>query len=159
MRTLFSENILSPTPTPAPEQNKKNPFELSFASSGPSAHNSSTASSHNSPKENDWLTSYYREQQRFANEVHIQSNQSHASQNASTRSGHARRKGNPKVLFMGMRRSAKIHLMTNFTAHLTSLPEAANPPSKKSSSRNSPQPKPSTSTPPTKSNPPQCPPS
>ncbi|GIZ46673.1 hypothetical protein CKM354_000979100 [Cercospora kikuchii] len=107
MRTLFSENILSPTPTPAPEQNKKNPFELSFASSGPSAHNSSTASSHNSPKENDWLTSYYREQQRFANEVHIQSNQSHATQNASTRPGHARRKGNPKVLFMGMRRSGK----------------------------------------------------
>ncbi|KAI5357690.1 Putative gtr1/RagA G protein [Septoria linicola] len=107
MRTLFSENILSPTPTPAPEQNKKNPFELSFHSSNPSVQNSSTTSSHSSPKENDWLTSYYREQQRFANEVHIQSNHSYATSDAATRHQHVRRKGNPKVLFMGMRRSGK----------------------------------------------------
>lgn len=113
MRTLFSENILSPTPTPGPEQ-KTNPFELIFNSgshsSGPSAQNSSTASSHSSPKENDWLTAYYREQQRFANEVHIQSsNHTLPAQDASSRHSHTRRKGNPKVLFMGMRRYGSAH--------------------------------------------------
>jgi Ras-related GTP-binding protein C/D len=96
MRTLFSENILSPTPTPLPID-RSNPFELSFASA--SIPTGSNTSSNESTKQDRWLTQYYREQQRFANEVHIQSNQ-----DATTRNGQVRRKGNPKVLFMGMRR-------------------------------------------------------
>lgn len=141
MRTLFSENILSPTPTPGPEQ-KTNPFELIFNSgshsSGPSAQNSSTASSHSSPKENDWLTAYYREQQRFANEVHIQSsNQTITAQDASSRHSHTRRKGNPKVLFMGMRRYGSALCFSHHLKILTPNAEVASPPSRRSYSRSS----------------------
>ncbi|CAK3865127.1 related to GTP-binding gtr2 [Lecanosticta acicola] len=87
MRTLFSENILSPPPKPAPP-NKPNPFELSFQSSVTSIPPSSTTSSHSSPPQNDWLTDYYQSQQRDGNHQ--------TSHDASARYGLARRKGNPK---------------------------------------------------------------
>ncbi|KAF2161199.1 hypothetical protein M409DRAFT_69833 [Zasmidium cellare ATCC 36951] len=98
MRTLFGENILSPSPKPAPPS-KANPFELSFQSSvGASSLSSSTSS----PRQNDWLTQQIQNQQRLSAEAN-----NHSTHDAATRYGHARRKGNPKLLFMGMRRSGK----------------------------------------------------
>lgn len=139
MRTLFSENILSPKPTPGPEQ-KANPFELIFntgTSSGPSVPTSSTASSHSSPKDNDWLTAYYREQRRLANQVHIQSNSSDTAQDAASRPCHRRRHGNPKVLFMGMRRYGAASSAMARRRETDTAAEAANPPFRKSYSKSS----------------------
>lgn len=102
MRTLFGENILSPSPKPAPPS-KTNPFELSFQSSvGASSASSSTSS----PRQNDWLTQQIQNQQRLDAEAN-----NHTTYDAATRYGHARRKGNPKLLFMGMRRWVLLHLI------------------------------------------------
>lgn len=104
MRTLFSHNILSPQPTPAPS-NKPNPFELSFhqssyaTSSTASTAASNVSSQSTSPKQNDYLTQRDAIQQDYADDVYPRQ-----SLDAVTRYGHTRRKGNPKVLFMGMRR-------------------------------------------------------
>ncbi|KAK5128922.1 hypothetical protein LTR85_000255 [Meristemomyces frigidus] len=98
MRTLFSENILSPSPTPAPQPN---PFELLFPSSLSNA--SSADSTQSSPRQNEWLTQHLQNQQRAESETSNQAN--HAAN--GQRAPYARRKGNPKLLFMGLRRSGK----------------------------------------------------
>ncbi|KAK5704768.1 GTP-binding protein gtr2 [Elasticomyces elasticus] len=95
MRTLFSENILSPAPTPVPQQN---PFELLFPSTLSNA--SSSASVQSSPNQHEWLTQHWQNQQRAEND---------ATNYGSTGSSAplTRRKGNPKLLFMGLRKSGK----------------------------------------------------
>ncbi|KAK4545259.1 hypothetical protein LTR36_003439 [Oleoguttula mirabilis] len=98
MRTLFSENILSPSPTPAPQSN---PFELLFPSSISTA--SSADSTQSSPTQNEWLTQHLQNQQRTESETANQANYAANGQQAPN----VRRKGNPKMLFMGLRRSGK----------------------------------------------------
>lgn len=132
MRTLFSENILSPPPKPAPP-NKPNPFELSFQSNTTSIPPSSTTSSYSSPRQNDWLTEYYQSQQRAADS----SNQT--SNDASARYGHARRKGNPKLLFMGMRRQVSKYWRDHTSVADLKASGVESPPFKRSSSKSSPQ--------------------
>ncbi|KAK5134512.1 hypothetical protein LTR08_006429 [Meristemomyces frigidus] len=98
MRTLFSENILSPSPARAPPPN---PFELLFPSSVSTT--SSACSTQSSPRQNEWLTQHLQNQQR--SERDAANPFSHASN--APRAHYSRRKGNPKVLFMGLRRSGK----------------------------------------------------
>ncbi|KAK3725351.1 GTP-binding protein gtr2 [Vermiconidia calcicola] len=89
MHTLFGENIRSPSPLKTPHQN---PFELAFQ---PSVATSSTESSKTSPDQNEWLT------HRLQNQVSATS-YTHGEQPPPTK-----RKGNPRLLFMGMRRCGK----------------------------------------------------
>ncbi|KAH9826366.1 GTP-binding protein gtr2 [Teratosphaeria destructans] len=95
MRTLFGENILSP-PIPSPPQ--RNPFELAFGSNA--SHTNSTVSSQSSPAKRDWLTHHYQTQRRDLGES--TDSFDHACNGRHTRQ--TRRKGNPKLLFMGLRR-------------------------------------------------------
>jgi hypothetical protein len=147
MRTLFGENILSPPPIPTPQ---RNPFELSFHSSASNA--SSTGSTQSSPAQHSWLTARYQEQKRTENDA--------ASVASTAANGHrmtySRRKGNPKLLFMGLKRCVTQKCQAP-NANIQA--EAANHPSKKSSSRNSPQRTPSSSSPQPASKAPPYPPS
>lgn len=96
MRTLFSENILSPSPQPSPQTN---PFELHFASSlSKTSTNSSTQSS---PKQYEWLTQLVQSQQR-ADAATTEFPHHEAD---GHRKPPSRRRGNPKLLFMGPRKS------------------------------------------------------
>ena len=96
MRTLFSENILSPSPALVP---RPNPFELLLPSSAPAA-TSPSASVQSSPRQHEWLTQYSQSQQRVESEEAAQS--SYVSN--GPRPQYARRKGNPRLLFMGLRK-------------------------------------------------------
>ncbi|KAK5161153.1 GTP-binding protein gtr2 [Recurvomyces mirabilis] len=98
MRTLFSENILSPSPTPVPQ---RNPFELHFATASSLSHTSSSASTQSSPRQHDLLTQYLQQQQQ-----HDESTRT-SYESSSDRGHHVRRKGNPKILFMGLKKSGK----------------------------------------------------
>ncbi|KAK4632385.1 GTP-binding protein gtr2 [Fulvia fulva] len=98
MHTLFGEAILSPGPKTVPPS-KPNPFELSFQSSVATSYTDSSSSSNG---KNDWLTQYHQAQDRLSGEPANQ-----ASNDATSRYGHAGHKGNPKLLFMGLRRSGK----------------------------------------------------
>lgn len=95
MRTLFSENILSPSPTPTPEPN---PFELLLKSS---ISNASTTSTQSSPRQRDWLTQYVQTQERRDGNEPIDQT-AYASSKQSMQ--YTRRKGGPKLLFLGLRR-------------------------------------------------------
>ncbi|KAK5110458.1 hypothetical protein LTR62_005809 [Meristemomyces frigidus] len=98
MRTLFSENILSPPPLPIPQ---RNPFELTFASTPSLSYASSNTSVQSSPPQHDLLTQYTQQQQQ----------QQEATSSTSGSDGGrlypVRRKGNPKILFMGLKKSGK----------------------------------------------------
>ncbi|TKA75599.1 hypothetical protein B0A55_06345 [Friedmanniomyces simplex] len=98
MRTLFSENILSPSPTPVP---RPNPFELLLPSSVPTA--SPNASVQSSPRQHEWLTQHSQSQQRAEDDAATQS--SYVSD--VHRGQYTLRKGNPRLLFMGLRKSGK----------------------------------------------------
>ncbi|SMR62819.1 unnamed protein product [Zymoseptoria tritici ST99CH_3D1] len=103
MHTLFSENILSPPPTPAPI-NRSNPFELSYppTSFPPATPIASSAGS--SSSQNDLLTeNYQNSQQSISGETAF----SFGNDASITRHAPTRRKGNPKLIFMGTRRSGK----------------------------------------------------
>ncbi|KAK1818942.1 GTP-binding protein gtr2 [Friedmanniomyces endolithicus] len=99
MRTLFSENILSPAPAPVP---RPNPFELLLPSSAPAA-TSPSASVQSSPGQHEWLTQYSQSQQRVESDEAAQS----GYVSNGPRVQYARRKGNPRLLFMGLRKSGK----------------------------------------------------
>ncbi|TKA30897.1 hypothetical protein B0A54_14505 [Friedmanniomyces endolithicus] len=100
MRTLFSENILSPSPAPVP---RPNPFELLLPSSAPAA-TSPSASVQSSPRQHEWLTQYLQsQQQRVESEEGVPLN--HVLDDL--RPQYARRTGNPRLLFMGLRKSGK----------------------------------------------------
>ncbi|EMC92187.1 hypothetical protein BAUCODRAFT_27520 [Baudoinia panamericana UAMH 10762] len=94
MRTLFGENILSPSPTPRPQHN---PFELLFHSTASAA--SSNASTHSSPNQHGWLTQHLQAQQQAERDA--------ADQTTRQPAQHVKRKGHPKLLFMGLRKSGK----------------------------------------------------
>lgn len=91
MHTLFNPKILSPSPTPAPQHD---PFELYFHSSTNTDSTTSASSTHSSPTQYDLLT------QRLQAEQHSID----GSRNEEPRP-YVRRKGHPKLLLMGQRRS------------------------------------------------------
>jgi hypothetical protein len=99
MHTLFSENILSPPPTPAPVR-ANNPFEWTFQSSNLVPPSTPLASSFgSSSSQNDLLTQFYQNSQpSISGET--------AYDVSATRHAQSRRKGNPKLVFMGTRRYA-----------------------------------------------------
>ncbi|KAK1065270.1 GTP-binding protein gtr2 [Friedmanniomyces endolithicus] len=99
MRTLFSENILSPSPAPVP---RPNPFELLLPSSAPAA-TSPSASVQSSPRQHEWLTQYSQSQQPVESDETAQS----SYESNGPRPQYTLRKGNPRLLFMGLRKSGK----------------------------------------------------
>ncbi|KAK1086008.1 GTP-binding protein gtr2, partial [Friedmanniomyces endolithicus] len=99
MRTLFSENILSPSPAPVP---RPNPFELLLPSSAPAA-TSPSASVQSSPRQHEWLTQYSQSQQRIEGDEAAQP----SYESNGPRVQYTLRKGNPRLLFMGLRKSGK----------------------------------------------------
>jgi len=107
MRTLFSENILSPSPTPV---SKPNPFELLFASNPSTALTVSPATStHSSPGQYGWLTQRSQDQHQQlprsrAADTEASDTSSYAADGGQRSQYAARRKGNPMLLFMGLRR-------------------------------------------------------
>jgi len=96
MRTLFSENILSPSPIPTPQPN---PFEQLFPATSSTA--GSTTSTQSSPSQNDRLTRYSQDQPRASGEIQDEASCYNAN---AQRAQYVRRRGNPKLLFMGLRR-------------------------------------------------------
>lgn len=96
MNQLFADSIRSPAPLPEP---LANPFELQFASSSNPSHGplSTAPSSHKgSPQSDDWLTQP-SQQQRTDSSAQFYT---HGERQVLP----LRRRGNPKLLFMGMRR-------------------------------------------------------
>lgn len=127
MRTLFSENILSPSPTPLPQPN---PFELLFHSS---SNTSSNASTQSSPRQHEWLTQHLQNQQRIESEI-----SNHGSYTSNGQAAqYVRRKGNPKLLFMGLRKYVYDVIEFNMAPCADEPSEAANRLSRRSSSRSS----------------------
>jgi len=95
MNQLFADSIRSPAPAPAPNVN---PFDLQFKSSNTTAPGSEAASSQQgSPGSDDWLTHRLQSQQRTESDIFY----THGEQQAPP----MRRRGHPRLLFMGMRRS------------------------------------------------------
>lgn len=129
MNQLFADNIRSPAPQPEP---LRNPFELSFASPsnthGPAL--SSTISSQKaSPESDDWLTQ--RSQQRADSSAHYYT---HGERTVLP----LRRRANPKLLFMGMRRYVLVVRSSNSCAtELTTSVDAASLRFRRLSSRSS----------------------
>ncbi|KAK5163460.1 GTP-binding protein gtr2 [Saxophila tyrrhenica] len=95
MHTLFGENILSPPPQEE-EQASTNPFDLAFNSNPPAT---SDASGGSSLQQNDWLTQHVQN----LSVVDGATSYSHGEQSGPP----PRRKGNPRLLFMGLRRCGK----------------------------------------------------
>ena len=115
MRTLFSDNIRSPLPSPVTIA-RPNPLELTFASS---IHTSPsyTASTKSSPKEDEWLTKLRQTHDRpLANrraltpdvgtdaDADADANTDVDAVQSTPRHGQANQKGIPKVLIMGLSR-------------------------------------------------------
>lgn len=95
MNQLFADGIRSPGPQ---QQPLANPFELSFASAtthGPVTASTAPSSHKSSPQSDDWLTQH--SQQRNDSSAHFYT---HGERQALP----LRRRSNPKLLFMGMRR-------------------------------------------------------
>ena len=90
MRTLFGKDILSPPPIAAPQQNE---FDLSFRTA---LSNPSDASVQSSPGKSDWLTELSQSQSQPEGQTTFTHGEQHVPP--------AKRKGSPKLLFMGMRR-------------------------------------------------------
>lgn len=90
MRTLFGKDILSPPPLPVPQRNE---FDLSFRTA---LSNPSNASEQSSPSKSDWLTQLSQSQSQPEGQTTFTHGEQHVPP--------AKRKGSPKLLFMGMRR-------------------------------------------------------
>lgn len=93
LNTLFGENIRSPAPQAEDEEDKINPFDLAFRANP--ASNSDT-SGKSSLQQNDRLTLQLQDSLRLDRSISFSHGDPHVTP--------SKRKGNPRVLFMGMRR-------------------------------------------------------
>lgn len=109
MRTLFADTIRS---APPKDQPQVDPNTLTFVSSIQSSKATSPFSSNDSSYKTDgWLTNYIQNQSGSDGPTSY----THGEPTTPT----PRRRGNPKVLFMGMRRCVAAHAVQNLLHLLT----------------------------------------
>ncbi|GAB7359846.1 hypothetical protein MBLNU230_g7374t2 [Neophaeotheca triangularis] len=101
MHTLFSSNILSPAPAQSPQQN---PFELVFASALSSSSTASDSSQQSSVSQHGFLTQYMQSQQNIEGG---QPFDEESTPLAKEQRRPVRRKGSPRLLLLGQKRSGK----------------------------------------------------
>lgn len=147
LHTLFGENIRSPAPQQGGEEEEEhpNPFDLAF-NSQPTTN--SDTSNKSSLQQNDRLTLQLQDSSRLERATSF----SHGEPNVPP----ARRKGNPRVLFMGMRRYCGCVLVTCISLLMSSVIDVANHLYKRLCLRRCHPPRRCTSSPPPKSRKQRC---